>query len=206
MPARPKQTCTDCGKQVGVRKNGTLWPHVPPVDLLTETREWGERCPGSGRNVVGQRLIQVVVSIVITDSNSEHVEQYTSSRIEENLHGGRHSDVLAASRALEWNRKALAKQLDRTVPPLRSLPAESPPCEEDVVLERFPEDDRPITNPVDSDYAEVLALEGEEREDQHPGRPKIWNSMAVPGDPDRPRRKGSLHQQVMSRVPLEMPD
>lgn len=128
---RPKQLCRDCGKQVAVHKDGTLWKHAPNSIQCMTTRNVGEMCPESGRNVAGQRIVQVVTTIVITDSNSERVETYTSSRMEENLRGGRDCDVLAASRALEWNRKDLARQLDRAGAPLALVPAASPPCLDD---------------------------------------------------------------------------
>lgn len=78
---------------------------------------------------MGQRIVQVVTTIIINDSDKEGFESYTSTSYMENINGGRDSDVLAASRALEWVRKDLSKQLDAAGPLLHVVPGDpAPPC------------------------------------------------------------------------------
>lgn len=98
------------------------------------------RCKGCGTDYAGedsipapepkrQRIVNVVVTVVITDSDTERVETFNASRLEETTRIGRDCDVLAASRALDRCRRDIARQLDRAalsiVPP---VPDSAPPC------------------------------------------------------------------------------
>lgn len=114
---------------------------------------------------MSERIVRVTTVLEIMDGPK--VEKLTVEAVDANLSGGRMGDVLAASRALDRCRKSLRDQLDSTSI-VRAVDTD-PPClspqlseeaeEEVVVLERFPGDDRPVTNPVDTDHAEVLADE-----------------------------------------------
>lgn len=61
---------------------------------------------------MGQRIVQVVTTIVISDSDLEDDETYTRVSSESHDGGSRAGDVLAASVAFERVRKGLRKDLN----------------------------------------------------------------------------------------------